>query len=467
LTPDEPLLRSMAQIGSHLARVVERIRNQEQLSHQATHDPLTGLPNRVLIVEHLTQSLAELERRPGLRHAVLFIDLDGFKQVNDTIGHAAGDQVLQEVANRLQTLRRKSDILGRLSGDEFVLVCQDLPVAWHADVVCQRIFSRFADDFLIGDEQFRLSASIGIAFCSPDERLTAGEAITRADAAMYRAKKQSGTSYVVYDEDLERSIKRRLSLEGELRRAVEKGELFLDYQPEVDLRDGRIAGVEALLRWRRPDGVLPPADFIPLAEETGIIVPIGGWVIEEACRQTAAWQRLFGERAPWMSVNLSVRQLADPATLEMAKATLAAHPDVAGNLFFEVTESVLLEDAESGLKVLGELKQLGTEIAIDDFGTGYASLSYLRRFPASAVKIDQSFVHDLDGNDAALAIVSSVVNLAHALGLQAVAEGVETRAQLEILRQIGCDLVQGFYLARPQPAEEIGKLLAAGSLIRT
>jgi diguanylate cyclase (GGDEF)-like protein len=457
----------MAQIGNHLARVVERVRNEKVLSHQATHDPLTGLPNRILILEHLTQSLAELDRRQDVRHAVLFMDLDGFKQVNDSIGHAAGDHVLKEVTARLDGLRRRSDILGRLSGDEFVLICQDLPMEWHADVICRRVFETFDDDFVVGTDHFRLSASIGIAFCAPREGTTAAEAIKRADAAMYRAKRLSGSAYVLYDEALERSIRKRVSIEAELRRAVDRGELFLDYQPEVSTVDGCVVGVEALLRWRRADGVVPPVEFIPLAEETGLIVGMGGWVIEEACRKLGEWRRAYGERAPWMSVNLSVRQLADPATFTIAKAALAASPEVAGNLFFEVTESVLLDDAESGLKVLGDLRQLGAEIAIDDFGTGYASLSYLRRFPAAAVKIDRSFVQDMGSGNAALAIVSSVIDLAHALRLQAVAEGVETAQQLEMLTQLGCDLVQGYYLARPQSPDAVARLIEAGAPLTT
>ena len=457
--PDGQLLRLMAQIGTQLGRSVERAKHEELMTHQTAHDPLTGLPNRAVVMEQLSGALARLERAEGVQHAVLVVDVDGFKRVNDAVGHAAGDEVLREVARRLGTVHRRSDVLGRLSGDEFVLVCLDLAGEHHVMTVCDRLFKCLEEDFTAGDERISLSASVGIAFGLAGETVSAEDLIRRADAAMHRAKSQQGSAAVVFDEELEERITRRRAIERDLRKAVGSDDLFLVYQPQVDVSSGEIVGVEALLRWRRGNDVVPPLDFIPLAEETGLIVPIGAWVIEQACRQASSWIERMGDDAPWVSVNLSVRQLGDAGLLPTVAEVLERHPDAAGKLFFEVTESLLLSDVEGALSVLGSLKGLGSEIAIDDFGTGYASLSYLSRFPASVVKIDRSVITGLAANKADCAIVSAVIDLSHALGLGAVAEGVETADQLELLRELGCDVVQGFFFARPEPAVLVDELL--------
>lgn len=458
--PDADVLSLMEQIGTQLGRVVERQRADETLRHQATHDALTGLPNRVLIIEHLSRALSRQQRRTGEQTAVFFIDLDGFKFVNDTLGHAAGDRVLRDVARRLRAILRPHDTFGRLSGDEFVIVCEgitrDLPVA----SIAERAGQALHDPFELDGEQFIVTASIGIVLADGSE--TPEALIAQADAAMYRSKELGRARYEVFSEALRTRLAKRIGVERALRHAVERDELLLHYQPEIDLRTGRLVGVEALLRWRRGDTVVLPADFIPVAEETGLIVPLGAWVLHEAVRQSEAWQADPSiVDVPWTAVNLSVRQLSDPGLMETVRSALTGRGSNPATLFMEVTESLTLEDAEAGLIVLTDLKSLGTEIAIDDFGTGYASLSYLRKFPASLLKVDRSFTATIDHDPRTRAIVSAIIEMAHALGLSVVGEGIETAEQLRVMRDLGCDLGQGFYFARPAPAVELRAMLAA------
>jgi diguanylate cyclase (GGDEF)-like protein len=465
LVRDEDLIELMAQVGTELGRVVERQQAAEQLLHQATHDALTGLPNRVLISDELARALSRLRRMPTDRTAVFFVDLDGFKAINDTLGHASGDRILREVAARLGQVVRPHDTLGRLSGDEFILVCESLADEQAIAQIGERILAALREPFVLNGEPFQLGASIGVTLAEPEKE--PAELIAEADTAMYRAKQLGRGRCEPYSEELGARLRRRTELERALRSAPHSGELRLHYQPEVELRSGRIVGVEALLRWERDGAIVMPGEFIPLAEETGLIVSLGAWVLDEALRQAHVWGRdATIAQPPWTSVNLSVRQLADPEITTRVASALARHECDPSTLLLEVTESVILEDVEAGLTVLTGLKQLGAEIAIDDFGTGYASLSYLRRFPASAVKIDRSFIATLD-DPRTLAIVTAMIELGRALGLMTIAEGIETAEQLAVLRELGCDLGQGYYFARPAPAAEIEPLLRAGQLLST
>jgi len=460
LEPEAELIDLMAQVGTELGRVVERQQAAERLRHQATHDALTGLPNRVLIRAQLQRALSRLDRSPDGHTAVFFVDLDGFKAVNDTLGHAAGDRILRDVATRLGSIVRPHDLLGRLSGDEFLIVCEGLTADYPMATIAQRIGDVLHLPFSLDGELFQITASIGVTTAAPGKEPEA--LIAEADAAMYRAKQLGRARWEMYSEELGARLRRRTELERALRHAADRGELRLHYQPEVDLCSGRVVGVEALLRWQRDDVTVMPAEFIPLAEETGLIVPIGAWVLDEALRQAQVWRADPSiDDELWMSVNLSVRQLADPEIMTRVADTLARYDSDPAKLLLEVTESVILDDVEAGLTVLTQLKQLGTEIAIDDFGTGYASLSYLRRFPASALKIDRSFITTLD-DPRTRAIVMAMIELAHALDLTPIAEGIETAGQLAVLRELSCDLGQGYHFARPQPAADMEALLRAG-----
>ncbi|MFN2628902.1 MAG: putative bifunctional diguanylate cyclase/phosphodiesterase [Gaiellaceae bacterium] len=458
MEPDEELLTLMVHVGTQLGRVVERKRAAETLLHQATHDALTGLPNRVLIVDHLERSLARQRRREGEQTAVFFVDLDGFKSVNDTLGHAAGDRVLRQVAQRLGTVVRPQDTLGRLSGDEFVIVCEALTQDYPIVTIAERLGAALREPFELDGEQFLVTASVGIALAEGPEE--PGSLIEQADAAMYRSKELGRARYEIFSDALRERIAIRLDIERALRHAAERDELCLHYQPEVDLRTGAVIGVEALLRWQRPDGLVMPGDFIRLAEDTGLIVPIGAWVLNEALRQSSIWQAdATIAEAPWMSVNLSVRQLSDPELMPSISTAIANRGVDPSKLFLEVTESVILDDAQAGLTVLTALKSLGAEIAIDDFGTGYASLSYLRRFPASVVKVDRSFIAEIDKDERTRSIVEAIVAMGRALGMAIVAEGIETAEQLAVVCELGFDIGQGFYFARPGPADGLSPML--------
>ncbi len=454
LDPDAELLPLMGQIGVQLGRAAERDA-ADRLLHRATHDAMTGLPNRALVLDHLRRTLARRRRPPAERGAVFFLDLDGFKAVNDAIGHAAGDQILRAVAQRLSGVVRPHDVLGRLGGDEFVLLCE-ISDRYAIASVADRLVDALVQPFEVNGKQFRITASIGIAVAGEDRDAQA--LIEQADAAMYRAKELGRGRYEVFSSELREEIERRLDVHEGLRHAIERSELGLVYQPEVDLETGAVVGVEALLRWNRPSGPMMPDEFIPLAEDTGLIVPVGAWALEEALRQGQSWARAAAP--PSIAVNLSVRQLSDPGLLQRIAEVLRQRDPAGPALVLEVTESVILHDTAAGMRLLRSLRALGAEIAIDDFGTGYASLSYLREFPASILKIDRSFISVLHEPETR-AIVTAMIEMAHALSLTVVAEGIETAEQLRALCELGCDVGQGFYFARPGSPEDLDQLLRA------
>jgi diguanylate cyclase (GGDEF)-like protein/PAS domain S-box-containing protein len=441
--------------------ISERKQLQEQLVHEAFHDALTQLPNRALFKDRLDRALRR--RRPsGSSVTVLFLDLDGFKEVNDSLGHAAGDDLLIRVAERLRTAVRPEDTVARFGGDEFAVLLEAMGDTAAAEALATRIMASTNDPFLIDAHELRVRASIGIATAGPDAADT-DQLMRNADLAMYQAKAMRDGGFVTYDPTMHTGLVERLQLEADLRRAVEVGEFVLHYQPTVEMDTGAAIGFEALVRWQHPTrGLVAPAEFIPLAEATGLIRPIGQWVLTEACRQAAAWVDGDEHRPLVMSVNVSGRQFDKtdlPSVVSSVLAETGLRPD---RLCLEMTESVLMADTEHNLTLLQRLKQTGVRLAIDDFGTGYSSLSYLRKFPVDTLKIDRSFVERLGElpDDATLA--RTIVQLGQSLGLSTVAEGIEHYAQFLALRRMGCELAQGHYFSRPVPAAEAGLLLDLG-----
>ena len=442
---------------------IERKQAEMKLAHRAMHDPLTGLPNRVLFLDRLTHAVAWSKRHRST-FAVLFVDLDRFKLINDTLGHETGDQVLVGVAHRLEDVLRSSDTAARFGGDEFIVLCEDISNDEQTIRIAERIIASIEEPLELENDNVFVSASIGIVVASNTE--TEPEILIReADAAMYRAKKR-GVRCELFDSELRERVAERRKVEQELKDAIINDEFRVLYQPQVDLQTGRIFGVEALVRWDHPGhGLLAPADFISLAEETGLIIPIGSWVLKEALQQGQRWRSARPDLPLQISVNLSARQHEDPdlvARVEQALTETGTNP---ADLCLEVTETVVMEDVAFTLATFKALKALGTKLSIDDFGTGYSSLSSLKRFPVDSLKVDRSFVAGLghaNGNGAEdVAIVTAVISLAHTLGLTAIAEGVETSEQLDELRDMECDMAQGFYFARPRPALAIGELLGA------
>ena len=458
----EVLLRRRAYALSMVDRQTETLRQRtEDLAHVAVHDTLTGLPNRVLLADRLSQALRR-SAREGSSVAVLFIDLDRFKFVNDSRGHAVGDELLLAVAGRLRGVVRDHDTVARFGGDEFVVVCEDRDAAAQASCIARRIADTLREPVLTDDQEVFLGASIGIAVA--DRGAASPESLLRdADAAMYRAKERGRDRCEFFDAVMRTEAVARLETQSALHRAVERDELRLHYQPVVDLASGAVCGVEALVRWARPNhGLVGPGAFIPLAEETGLIVPIGRWVLEESARQVARWQEARPGQPLAVNVNLSAAQLRQPDLIADLAAVLAASRLDPGALCLELTESTFMEEADGHGAALAALKALGVNLAIDDFGTGYSSLTYLKRFPVNVLKIDQAFVGGLGRDASDTAIVRSVIDLAHALGLTVVAEGVETAEQAAHLRRLGCDLAQGYYFARPLPPDELDALLERG-----
>jgi diguanylate cyclase (GGDEF)-like protein len=442
--------------------ITERKELEEQLTHLAFHDPLTDLANRALFRDRLKHALVR-SRRHGKEVAVLFLDLDDFKTVNDTLGHGSGDELLVAVAKRLSGCLRPSDTVARPGGDEFAILLEDLDDQVEPVRAAERLLKVFGKPFEVGDQTVFVRASVGIA-TTPSAGETAEEIVRNADIAMYTAKAQGKGMYELFESGMHGAVVERMQLENDLRQALEREELHLEYQPIVSLRTWRLTGVEALLRWRHPErGLVPPMEFIPVAERSGMILPLGRWVLETAARQTRRWQERHRSSPPLeLSVNLSARQLREPGfTAEVAEAVRESglHPST---LVLEITESVLIDDADEVSARLDELRTMGAKIAIDDFGTGYSALSYLRRFKLDALKIDRAFVADLTPGSQASALASAIVAMGHNLGLRTVAEGIETAEQLAELRAMGCDLAQGYYFARPVPADELERMLGAG-----
>ncbi|MBU1394954.1 MAG: EAL domain-containing protein [Gammaproteobacteria bacterium] len=437
--------------------ITERKQHEAKLEHLASHDSLTGLPNRSLLRDRIDQAIVKA-RREGSKVAVVFVDLDHFKLINDSLGHHVGDRLLLEVAARLVTCVRSHDSVARQGGDEFVLVLTEQ----HGDTETLAIISRLLEvisrPWMNDGQEFGLSCSVGIS-CYPQDGDDPDTLLRCADAAMYKAKASGRSTYHFYTPELNDAINERLELENSLRHALERDEFRVHYQPRIDTSSGRIVGAEALIRWDCPGkGIIPPDSFISIAEETGLIVPIGRWILQEACRQNSAWQRA-GLPPISVSVNLSPIQFRHAGLVKsVAIALQQANLDPA-YLELELTESFVMHDAERINVAMQSLKSLGVDISVDDFGTGYSSLSYLKRFPVDRLKVDKSFVRDIDTDPDDAAIVRAIITLGHALGLKVVAEGVETQAHLEFLQQHHCDELQGYYFSRPVPAIEMGALL--------
>jgi diguanylate cyclase (GGDEF)-like protein/PAS domain S-box-containing protein len=443
--------------------VTERKALENELSHQAFYDPLTDLPNRALFMDRLAHALARAQRRRS-KVAVMFLDLDNFKFVNDSLGHEAGDQLLVAVGERLLECLRPEDTLSRFGGDEFTVLLEGTTRLHEATGVAERIADALRAPFTIDGRDLYVTASIGISVSAGRER--PGDLLRNADLAMYRTKRGGKDNYSVFDPSVSAHLPGRLSLERDLRRAVERGEFVVHYQPEVLLETGEIAGFEALVRWEHPErGLMPPAEFVPLAEETGLIVAIGGSVLREACRQAQRWlernPEALGDTLPAVSVNLSPRQFRHPDLVQDVARVLRETSLSPRNLGLEVTESSVMDDAMVANTVLRQLRDLGVQLAIDDFGTGYSSLSRLKHLPVDALKIDRSFVAGIGEDAEDEVLISGVTNVAAGLGLSAVAEGVETPAQAARLRALGCRLAQGYYFSGPLPSEEVPALLAA------
>jgi diguanylate cyclase (GGDEF)-like protein/PAS domain S-box-containing protein len=435
---------------------------QSKLAHQAVHDPLTGLANRVLLVDRLSQALLRMERQPG-KLALLFIDLDHFKVVNDTHGHDTGDRLLVEVGKRLTRIARRLDTIARFGGDEFVLLCDRLGTDEDVRVVADRVVRAVAEPFFDEGIEFNITASVGVVVTN-DPYAGCENVVRDADAAMYQAKERGRDHYQFFDAGLRDRAVRRNAVGWELAKALERGQFRLEYQPVFSLRDRSITGMEALIRWDHPDrGTVPPAEFIALAESRGLIVPIGTWVLDEACRQLVEWGSLRDPALDplGMAVNVSGRQLRSSDFVSVVKVALERNGLAPGQLCLEITETALIEETTEAKETLEAIAALGVHIALDDFGTGYSSLAHLRQFPVDILKIDRSFVDRLETNDRERQIVAAVTAMAHVLKMSVIAEGIETVGQLTQLSDLGCDHAQGYLLARPMRPKALELLLRA------
>ena len=447
--------------------VTELKRAQSKLAHQAVHDPLTGLANRVLLVDRLTQALLRMERQPG-KLALLFIDLDHFKVINDTHGHDIGDRLLVEVGERLTAVARRLDTVARFGGDEFVLLCDRLTTDEDVRVVADRVVRAVGEPFFSDGLELNITASVGVVITS-DPYAGCENVVRDADAAMYQAKERGRDHYQFFDAGLRDRAVARNAVGWELAKALERGQFRLEYQPVVSLRDQSIVGMEALIRWDHPErGTVPPAEFIAIAESRGLIVRIGNWVLDEACRQLVEWGSLFprygrdpGLEPLGIAVNVSGRQLRSGDFVSAVKVALERNGLAPGQLCLEITETALIEETAEARETLEAIAALGVHIALDDFGTGYSSLAHLRQFPVDILKIDRSFVDRLETNDRERQIVAAVTAMAHVLNMIVIGEGIETVGQLTQLTALGCDYAQGYLLARPMRPEALELLLRA------
>jgi diguanylate cyclase (GGDEF)-like protein/PAS domain S-box-containing protein len=444
-------------VASLLSTGLQRIDSEARLSFLAQFDPLTGLPNRALLADRFSQMIVQAKRR-GAPLGVLFIDLDDFKLVNDSIGHAGGDELLRETARRLQAAVRTGDTIARISGDEFAVVLTDLTRPEDAALVAQKILDGLSAPLMLSGQETFVTASVGIA-AYPGDGEDAETLLGAADAAMYRAKQSGRNAYQFFTAEITQRTRARAQVALELRRALERNEFGLVYQPKIELVSGKPCGAEALLRWHHPErGLISPADFVPILEETGLIVPVGEWVLRRACEDIKAWQAQ-GLNALPVAVNLSARQFRQQMLDSRIRALVRAAGVDATLIELEITETELMQDPEHAIRVMRSLRDDGIRVAIDDFGTGYSSLAYLTRFPVSALKIDRSFVADALSDAADAAIVRTIIEMAHNLRFTVVAEGVETDGQMEFLRQHGCHQGQGYFFARPMVADQFRKFL--------
>jgi diguanylate cyclase (GGDEF)-like protein len=458
VSPDDQFLGVLAQIGTQLGRVVERRRAEQKLMHDATHDPLTGLPNRLLFSDRLERAVATHLRRPNIGFAVIFIDLDRFKLVNDSLGHSAGDILLQEIARRFSQaliesghkLASEAVTLARLGGDEFTILLEDIERSSIAVDVAQSLQDSLRNPLFIDGQELYSSASIGVA-TSEAGYTCAADIMRDADLAMYRAKAEGRARVEIFNQSLHVEARRRLMLESDLRNALRKEEFVLHYQPIIALKSREVTGFEALVRWQKGEGpIIPPSDFIPVAEETGLIVFIGSWVLEQSLKTLAKWQRDFPRAKPLtMSVNVSPRQFHQTDFVEQVIEAVTTSGVPPHTLRLEITESVTIQNAQHAIGILQRLRQFGVRVSIDDFGTGYSSLSYLHQLPFDTLKIDRSFVSALQSRSDGGQIVQTILDLAKNLNLDVVAEGTESEEHVNILHEMGCGFAQGYFFSRP------------------
>lgn len=465
LIDGQPLKNDDQKIGAVIVfHDISKIkRDEEELKYRATHDILTGLPNRHLLLDRLELAIANATRH-SLKVATIFVDLDNFKFINDALGHTIGDELLKMVAARFKSLLRSSDTLARIGGDEFVIIIPDQKDISYVSALPKRILNHIAEPYFVEKHELRVTCSLGFSIF-PDNGTEAETLLKNADNAMYQAKESGRNTFQFYTGEMHTQVRKRLEMENNLRKAIIGKELFVEYQPKIDIKNNQLVGVESLLRWKHPElGLIPPVDFIPIAEDTGLIIPIGDWVLKIACKQNKAWQDQ-GFPPMSVSVNLSSRQCRQKDLVQKIKQILEEARLSPQYLELELTESLAMSNPKEFLEMLQEFRELGVKTSIDDFGTGYSSLNYLRQFPVNNLKIDKSFINDLAEKPEDLSIVKAIISLGHSLDLKIIAEGVETNDQLIKLKENDCDEVQGYYLCRPVGADAIVEFLKTSKYV--